>query len=84
MCHARIQQSSFKIMLSSKISQLKGILHSIKNVNRMDSWLFIMHLYGYVVIGQVQNTYVLQKTKQMNIKLIYIEIAVPYKCGPIV
>lgn len=83
MCHARIQQSAFKIMLSSKISQLKGVSHSIKNVNRMDSWLFIMHLYGYGVIGQIQNTYVLQKIKQMNVKIIYIEIAVPYTCGPI-
>lgn len=83
MHHARIQQCSLKIMLSSKINQLKGILHSIKNVNRVDSWLFTMHLYEYVVTGQIQNTHVLQKINQMHLKMIYVEIAVLYKYSAI-
>lgn len=53
MHQARIQQCSFKIMLSSKINQMKGILHSIKKVNRTDSWLVTRHSYEYVVTRQI-------------------------------
>jgi len=58
MHQARIQQCSFKIMLSSKINQLKGIFHSIKHVNRMDIWLVTRHSYERVVTGQIQNAHV--------------------------
>lgn len=71
-------------MLSSKTNQLKDILHSIKNVNKTDSWPIIMHLYVYIVTGQIQNTHVVQKIKQMYVKIDCFIIICLYNYGAVV